>query len=398
MTDNLNIPVPLDIGDLIVLEWYAAWTPKVHEADWKVRRSWPPGFRVMEDLSCPGFADRDNTVANAGMKMSAGPLLRGDTTATRSGAKSRLPRLLSYRLIEGTAWGASRLTARGRAALKVHGRECPDFFKSHCPKIFDDHNLLPINGVNVRLDFDDKIMRRLPEGYQVGHREALPDDKTTWDLLLREYSEDSYRGNRTLTGASAHLSICSTTGMYLNGSLRNHHQVVTLNVQDEGSSRHVFECSLSLEGLADLLVSNGHVPVTLGYFVGTDGMAYSRPAPPPVSVTRRMQERIARGTQDIQNRVAQAAAMLDAAKMGKRAKDEILDLLGLVARDVPTHGAFAAQQAMEEVSAVAESMMTVMSEKAQLAGQGASALRIGGRAPSTALLLESEGSSIEDSE
>jgi len=391
MSNNkLNIPVPLRKGDLTVLGWYAAWTPEVHKAHWSVRRSWPPGFRYMEDLSLPGFSNREQTVQRAEERMQAGPLLKGDTVQKRSKAKDALSHLLTYRLVEGSYTGGCRLTARGRAALKVNGLDCPEVFKSHCPKIFDDHSLLPVNGHNVRIDFDDRSMGRLGDAYQVKHGEELPDDKTTWDLMLREYSEDSYRGSGTLTGASARLGVV-TGSRYLNGSLREHHQFVSLTVQSERDHQEVLRCSLSMEGLADLLVSNHNVPVTIDHYTGQDGMSRSEPAPPPVSVSRRMRERIKRGNQDIQNRVKMAMVLIENAKMGKRAQAEILDVLGLVARDVPTHGAFAAKQAMEEVSSVAESMMTVMAEKVQLSGQGPAGLLLGGQEPTPTLLLEGSG-------
>jgi hypothetical protein len=390
--EDLKVPIPLYTQDLTVLEWFAAWTPKVHKAAWDRRKAWPPGFREMADLSIPGFSDRNNTVANAEAEMKAGPLLPGDTAHKRRGAMARLPKLLAYRLIEGAGY-TYRLTARGRAALKRYGRECPDAFKSHCAAIFDDVSLLPRNGINTRIDFDDRLMGRVGPAYKVKHGEALPDDRTTWDLMLAEYSEDTYRGKGTLTGASATLLPCQTTGRHLNGSLREHYNYVNLAVQDE-HGRRAFEMALSLEGLADLLVSQGQVPCTIDSTWGPDGMRYSYPAPPPVSVARRMKERIASGNQDIQNRVAKAIALLDEAKMGQRAKAEIKDILGLVARDVPTHGAFAAQQAMEEVSKVAESMMTVMADKAQLAGVSPTGLLLGGSTPKARLLTD--GSDPED--
>jgi len=383
MSDELNIPVPLTRGDLIVLAWYAAWTPEVHKAAWRRRRAWPPGFREMADLSCP---DR-NSIANAEEEMKDGPLLKGDTPHKRVGARRVLRKLLEYRLVEGNQWNACRLTTRGRAALKVHDEDCPAYFKSHCPKIFDDHSLLPVNGHNVRLDTMDKVMGRLDGEHQVAYGEALPDTKATWSLMLREYSEDDYRGSGTLTGASAGLRISSTTGRHLNGSLRSHHQYVTLTVNDPDEHR-VLEAALSLEGLADLLTSSSDVPITIDQFRGRDGMLYSRPVPPPVSISRRVQERVARGNQDLQRWIRKAIDEVGDTRMGKRASAEITRLLELALRDADAHGSFAAQQAMEEVSAVAESMMTVMGERMQLAGQGSAGLLVGGEEPSTALMLE----------
>jgi len=379
---ELNLPVPLYRGDITVLSWYAAWKPEVHEAHWDVRRAWPAGFRYMEDLSCPG-SRCGQTVERAEERMQDGPLIKGDTRHRRNGARGSLHRLLEYRMIEGHTSQACRLTARGRAALKIRGLDCPDFFESHCPEIFDDHNLLPILGRNVHIDMMDRVMSRLPPEYKVDHDEPLPDNKTTWELMLREYSEDDYRGSGTLTKASAGLRICSTTGRYLNGSLRNHHQYVSMTVQTETGHR-VVECALSLEGLADLLVSQSDVPITVDYYTGQDGMSRSEPAPPPVSVTRRMRERIARGNQDIQGWIDKAALLVEGTKMGKKAAAEILHLLSLAKRDADGHGAFAAQQAMEEISSVAESMMTVMGDRA---GQGSAGLLVGGEEPTTTTLL-----------
>jgi len=393
MTTDLNIPVPLRRGDITVLAWYAAWTPEVHKAHWSCRKVWPPGFRYMEDLSCCGFSDREQTVERAEERMQAGPLFKGETPRNRHKARASLRRLIEYRLVEGHPSDACRLTARGRAALKARGQDCPDSFKSHCPGIFDDHNLLPIKGHNVRIDLMDDVMIRHHDEYKVKHGEALPDTKVTWDLMLREYSDDDYRGRGTLTGASAGLRICQTTNRHLNGSLRSHGQYVALTVQSE-TGRKVVECALSLEGLADLLVSNSDVPITVDFYRGKDGMSRTEPAPPPVSVSRRMNERIARGNQDMQGWINKAADLVEGTKMGKRAQAEILKLLGLAKRDADSHGAFAAEQAMEEVSSVAESMMTVMSDRMELTGQGSGGLLIGGVEPTTTLLLE--GTVIED--
>lgn len=393
MADRYNIQLPLTQDDLTVLAWYAAWSDKVYNANWDLARRWPPGYRQMRDLSCPGFSDRRNTVANADHTLTAGPLLRGDTVQKRSGARKRLHNLLAWRLLEGHPSRACRLTARGRAALKMYGMDCPEMFKS--PNVvFDDCDLRPRKGETCHIDFDDNVMGRLPSGYDVPHGELLPDNQTTWELMLTEYSEDSYRGKGTLRGACAGLRPVSSTGTYLNGSLRTHTSYITMEIRAENSPRAICEVAMSFEQLADLLVSNSDVPVTVTYFTDGEGMLQTHNAPPPVSVSRRMKERISRGNQDITNRVEQAITLLDAAKMGRGAKEEIRRILELVARDVPTHGAFAAQQAMEEVSSVAESMMTVMAERAAALPGGFAGNLLGG--VSTTLMLEGTMEDPED--
>ena len=362
ITERLNIPVPLTRDDITVLSWYAAWTPEMHRASWNSSRRWEPGFRYMAD--CSGWGKLEE----AEKLHSDPPALRGEEGSQRSAARGLLGKLLSYRLLEGHSCMACRLTPRGRAALKSHCRDAPDAFMSHCPDIFEDYNLLPtIDGVFFRQDFMDKAMGRLGEEYQGRLGTLLPDNKKTWDLMLAEYNEGDHAGRHTLTGARATLSTASANDKNLNGSLRNHSMFVRLSVSapDHGE---VLAMSMSLEGLADLLVSNMGVPVTLDRFNGRDGNVYQQPAPPPVSVTRRMQERIARGNQDIQNRIRTAMEQVREAKMGKKAQAAILFDLELALRDADSHGSHAVTMATEEISSVAESMMTIMTDQAESTG------------------------------
>ena len=53
----------------------------------------------------------------------------------------------------------------------------------------------------------------------------------------------------------------------------------------------------------------------------------------------------------------------DAKGLGKRARDELLSLVELVARDSGDLGAFAAEQATEEVSQIVESTMLIVGER-----------------------------------
>lgn len=383
-TPRFDLPVPLTQSDLQVLAWYAAWTPKVHEANWKRARAWPPGFRAMADCS----VHDTKRIDSAKRRLTYPPALKGEDGIKRSGARSRLDTLLAYRLLEGVQYSACRLTARGRAALKAHGYDCPDYFESHCEDIFDVHTLLPMKGTNTHIDFMDNIMSRLGDEYRVKYGEPLPDNETTWGLMLAEYAEDDYNGNHTLTGCKAGLRACSSTGKHLNGSLRRHSSYVHLDVDDPHGHK-VLEIALSYEQLSALLVSNADVAVTIDFCYGPDGMARSYPAPPPVSVARRMKERIRRGNQDLQNRVRETISQLEDARMAKGLKQDLIDTLGLVLRDADAHGNFAAQQAMEEMSGLAESLMTIVTESAAMSG---SPLITGPVSPT--LLLEGEVTSV----
>lgn len=383
---RLDIPVPLTEDDLHVLEWYAAWIPTVHEANWKRARAYPPGFREMSDCSVHDRRKIDDAIR----RMTYPPALKGEDGYKRRKARSRLGTLLSWRLLEGNALQACRLTARGRAALLANGLECPRYFESHCPDIFDAHTLLPMKGTNTHIDFMDNIMSRLGPEYNVRYGEPLPDTPETWGLMLAEYAEDDYNGNHTLTGSKAGLRARSTTGKYLNGSLRRHSSYVSLDVEDP-HGRKVLEMGMSFEQLSSLLVSKSDVAVTIDFCYGPDGMARSYPAPPPVSVARRMTERIRRGNQDLQNRVRKVMAALEGARMPKGVQKEALSTLALVLRDADAHGSFAAQQAMEEMSGVAESLMTILTESVEMSGRPMLTQQA-----SAALLLE--GADEEDTE
>src|SRR5262245_35470507 len=83
-----KILVPITDEDLTMLEWFAAWTPEVHRANWMVRRTWPPGFREIADTSVRGYHDANQVAARK-----ADPPI--------AGGRSFVPRLLAYRLVEG---------------------------------------------------------------------------------------------------------------------------------------------------------------------------------------------------------------------------------------------------------------------------------------------------------
>jgi len=393
MSERYNQPLPLTEGDLAVLEWYAAWTPAIH-AKVEYRRQWPPGFRAMRDCGVYG-PHLQEAMDDESHPPALSDKERNNTQGKRSLANSRLHVLLAYRLIEGTTARPCRLTARGRAALKAAGRPCPDFFESHAPNVWDDHDLRPIKGINARLEMNDEILKRLPEAYRVKHGEHLPDDEKTWELMLAEYHDDDFRSRGTLTGATAHLYQGVNARRTLNGSLREHRTVLGLTVEDE-DGKEVVDLTFSLEQFADMITSMSRVPVTIDAYTGTDGMVRGLPAPPLVSITRRMKERIARSNQGLQQRVEKLRGEITGTRMGKTAQAKMLRDLDLLAAGLENHGAFAATQAKEEVSQVAESMITVMRDQAEIAGLDGTALLLGGRAPGGQRLIGDGGAGSYD--
>lgn len=378
-TARFNVPVPLTTHDLKVLAWFAEWTPEHHRAAWGVRRRWEPGFRFMTDCS----TGDPRPIEKAKAEMSYPPAI-----GTKEATSSLVHRLIAYELLEGVDHGACRLTARGRAALKSKGIPCPDGFVSHAPDVFDDHTLLPVMGHNTRIDFMDTAMSRVGPEYRVAHGEPLPDNETTWNLMLAEYEDDRYRGRGTLTAATAGLRVASCApDRFLNGSLRGHPTYIGLIVQDQRHNR-VLEAALSLEGLADLLVSNHDVPITLDYYIGRDGMPRSNPAPPPVSVTRRMMERVSRSTQDVKVKLSEIIELLSKTSMPKGAQKAAIDALNVVIGNMDANAAFAAEQAVEEVSAAAEALMTISAERMRALPPGV--LALDGSSPTLLLTAEEE--------
>lgn len=392
-TEREAILVPLTRHDLDVLAWYAEWTPEIHRLNQKRRKAWPPGFREMDDASQAYGEKLDRMKADGSY-----PPAIGGETSKRSRARSLLERLLSYRMIEGSPWSPCRLTVRGRAALLFHGRPCPDLFESHCSEVFDDVSLVPRSGSGgVSVDFDDSVMGRVPDRIKsVAHGELLPDTKEVWGYMLEEYKEDNYRARGGLTGASACLSKVSTTGRWLNGSLRRHHNYVSIRIND-GSRRGVAEIAVSYEGLADLLTSGHDVPVTIDSYQGHDGMRRGQPCPEPASVSRRMQERVKREEQDVRIKLSDLRGLVEGAKgLGKAAAAEMLKTIELLERDARTLGAFAAQQASEELSTAAESMGIMIADKMAMAGMGTGAL-LGTGSPA-AMLLDAWGGAGEEND
>ena len=347
--------IDLDKQELDLLAWLSEWTPAVAKAHWEVRRSWPPGFRYIRDMSVDY---RDSAkVAEAKKEMSVSP---GRDDAGRA------DRLLGYRLIEGYH-RTMRLTRRGRAALKHYGRECVDSFKSHAPDVFDDVDLRPLVSRGV-FDLDNTEANRK---YKYG--DLLPDTAEIWKMLLIEYREDDYRGKGTLTNASATLTTPSSTGTYLNGSMREHNHFICLTISN-GDGKEVLSLAMSPEQLADLLTSNGSVPVTLENYYGPDGMWYGEPAPEPVSPMDRMYARL-EGTQDrTTNQVKEIMAKVEAANIGVKMKAELLHDLKVVLNCGNSGYAFAAQQAVEEMSMAVESAVSIARDRMVLAGMDTKAL------------------------
>lgn len=336
------IMVPLSDEDLTLLAWLGAWTPEVHRADWPTRRAWPPGFREVVDLGVRHYKDEEAVAA----RLAASPN-RGDW--------KRMWDLLAYRLVEGTR-GCCRLTSRGRAALKLAGREVPDRFESHAPEVFDPAWLAPAP---------------LPEGESSDH-----DDAAVWREMLTEYWEDDYQGRHTLTKARAALLLGTSTGAYLNGSMRTHHRVLSLHVENN-DGREILEASLSLEQLADLLTSSGHVPITLFRYRGIDGMSRCEPAPPPVSARRRMMERLDAAEETQEGVLRKIIAKVEAANIGKRLQVDLLGDLAVALTNGRSNRAYVVTQAVNEVSMVIEGALTIAGERLALEGKSEKLPQVG---------------------
>lgn len=362
----LDVLVPLQPQHLDMLEWFGQWTPEVHRVLWEVRRSWPPGYRGVSDLSVHYQDKIDKAVR----------LMTAPPPSCFKVGPSRTLDLLRYELVEGYP-GCARLTPRGRAALKHHGRACPDAFVSHAPDVFDAVPLLP---VALRGMYQPGDRNCLVDGTQ------LPDTPESWAAMLAEYREGDYRGRNTITRATASLVVGSSTGMVLNGSIRMHHRLVTVAVSNNAGD-HVCEFSLSFEQLADLLTSNSSVPVTLGTHIGRDGMLREEPPPPFVTATQRMQARLEQGTNRTTAQVRAVMAKVEASTLGVKAKADLLHDLQVVLNCGDSGHAYAVQQATDEMSQAVESLFTLALDRAELSGAGPLALKV---AEKTRALLASE--------
>lgn len=333
--------IPLSRQDLDLLEWFAQWTPEVHRANWKVRRTWPPGFRESADTS----VHRLQQEAAARM---------ADTGDRRSFGRIR-DKLLPFRLVEGTITCA-RLTPRGRAALKLYGRECPESFESHCPEIFDDVSLRVV----FQEDFTVTHLENLKSRYDWG--EVMDDTAETWSACLAQYNENVYSQRGSGQSATVAMLKGHSTGQPLNGSLRLHSDVITVRVRNN-DHREICDFQLSLEQLADMLTSNGDVPCTVNSYFGPDGMRYSEPAPPVISAYERMQARLENQTDSQADRLAEIITTVEGLKMGKRAKEALLHDLRVAKNLGIKNHAYAAEQTLEEVSQVIEGAGTILQDR-----------------------------------
>lgn len=317
--------VPISPEDLALLQWFADWSPKVHHADWRLRRAWPPGFREVADLSTSDPME----YARQQDRLAAPP--------ERLARRRVRDVLLPYRLVEGTPTCA-RLTARGRAALKLADRNLPTRFSSHAPDVFDDVPLTVLH-------------------YQ--------DNVDGWQAMLTEYQEDDYRGRHTLTAATATLSTVSSTGTFLNGSIREHHRFLRLSLQN-AAHQMVGEAYLSFEGLAELLTSSGSVPVTLASYLGSDGVRRSEPAPPPISAHRRMLERLDQSEEGQAALLTSILAKIRGGNIPVKLKQQLVQDLERAVQCGRDNEAFVVQQAIEEVSVAVESLSILAQDRQDL--------------------------------
>lgn len=327
--------IPLTAGDLIMLQWFGEWTPETHRADWKTRRRFPPGYREVTDTSV--YNSQKEALAEANL-----------SKPPRKDSWGIMQKLLSFRLIEGYI-GACRLTKRGRAALKLHGKPAPERFVSHCAEIFDDVSLLPI--VEGSSLFDRKLG---------SFGENLPDTAETWAALLTEYSEDNYASKGISNGPYATLTT-PTGNIYLHGSLREHHQVVSITVSHQ--HHQIVEIMMSMEQLAELLTSNHPTPVTLSQFFDKEGMMQTLPAAKPVSAYERMLERMKRAGRTSTEHINEILADIESANIGKKLKERWTHELRIVRDNTSANMAYAVEQAKEEVSSVIETASLIQAER-----------------------------------
>ncbi len=348
VTDEL---IQLTEQQLDMLQWLGEWTPDVHRATkeaWDYKRTWPPGWRSIPDLGVNYVNTK--VMAKCKREMSIPP-----KSCLKVGP-SVVASMLPLRLVEGV-WRCAALTPRGRAALKHHGRPCPEFLKSHS-EVFDDRDLRPR---------PFRGMYAVAEKGAPKHNELLPDTPEIWRKMMVEYLESDYRQKGTLSNASASLTPCSGQ-VALHGSLREHHRFLTFRIRN-GRGQEVCEAYFSLEGLADLLTSQGAVPVTVDSYYGSDGMRRSEPAPKPASMMRRMHARLEHATDRTSDQITELMDVVREAKMGVRIKEKIIHELEIALSCGDSGHAYAVQEAHEEISTAVESMLLIAQDRAALAGE-----------------------------
>ena len=311
--------ITLSENALNILEWLGEWTVEIHKAVWGIRKRWEPGFREIGDND--GYRGREKAVAE--LSLCNVPSVRHVV----------LEELLPHRLVEGV-YRCCRLTPRGRAALLLNGRKCPDVFVSHCDTIFDDVSLLPTEGV--------------PNSW--GGVKG-PDTMETWVKALLNLKESIYG---TLSSEhTAPVQMSRLNGITnLNGVLRESDRCIRLEVRSSATS--VCEILLSSAQLTDMLTSNMPIPCTLAGFAGKNGMWYEEPATPPISASDRMKARLAMSEAKVDETISEIYSMVQEAKLGKKAKTDILHTLSVLARNSDANRGFVVQQALEEVSEVIE--------------------------------------------
>lgn len=309
---------------LDLLEYLGSWV-RGQGPDAECTKRWPPGWRYVPDLSVrrsdkPEQLPYEQALRKVGL-----------SDASIQNLRRYLWELAARGFVSGSWAGNWRLTSRGAAFLRLAGRKAPDKFPGDGP--WKDVELLPEDGCEA--DFQDLV--RPEDPFQVMSNQGTVRCPT---IRLTQPS-----GLRALWGSG-----------------RKHHRWLELTVENAAGKR-VCEAVLSFEAFAEMLTGPSAIPCTLDYWVDDEGMPRASPAPDPVSVRDRMLQRMQASSDRL------AAGIQKILDSGKKLPAWLERDLTILASHADTNMVFAAEQAEEELLAVAESVLVVARERVSMASQ-----------------------------
>lgn len=150
------------------------------------------------------------------------------------------------------------------------------------------------------------------------------------------------------------MTLCSSSGTWLNGCLQKQTYYVSLTITDP-DRKNVCRVGLSFEQAARMLMYNGEVECTLERYRGTDGKQKVEEVVPPETVHQRMVDRMGKTHNSLLKRLEDAKRdvydMLNGNKpKGKKALEGLMHDIDVIKSYMKSNQTFVVQQAEEEVS------------------------------------------------
>lgn len=191
----------------------------------------------------------------------------------------------------------------------------------------------------------------------------------TIDPLKSESKTDRNRncGEVDRSCSSILLSVVSTNGRYLNGSMVGHDRYVKITINSP-DRRDLVEVAMSYDQFASFLFSNSHVPCTIDSFwsINDRCVRLREVVKVPDSISDRMAQRMDDRLVESESLVDDLLVMLDeqftaGKSLSKTKISDVLSRLKILKRNMRSNRDFTIHQAKEEVASIIEQAVVTIS-------------------------------------